>query len=247
VSELRARESRYETYIHRLEQRLDEKLLDHDGLADEPEAAAWLVRAALSGGNLSRARAVVKATERMTKAATVPPGAAVALEHARGLLKRDAVALERAATAHRLPRAQASAAEDAAVARMERGETTRAIELLEQSRAGYQSVNAEQDLARIRSRMRSLGVRTNHWTYAERPSFGWGSLTDTERRIVDLVSSGLTNREVAQLLFLSHHTVAFHLRQIFRKVDVSSRVQLTRDWLEQSAGVAEGRRTAASS
>ena len=246
MSELQAPERRYETYVHRLEQRLDEMLFDHDGLAEQPEGAAWLVRAALSYGNLSRAQAVVKATERVAGGGTDSLGAAAALEHARGLLKRDAVALERAATAHRLPRAQASAAEDAAVARMERGETTRAIELLKQSRAGYESVNAEQDLARIRSRMRGVGVRTQHWTYAQRPSFGWGSLTDTERRVVDLVSSGLTNREVAQRLFLSHHTVAFHLRQIFRKVDVCTRVQLTRDWLEQPAVIAGGRRAAAS-
>jgi DNA-binding CsgD family transcriptional regulator len=129
---------------------------------------------------------------------------------------------------------------------MERGETTRAIELLEQSRAGYESVNAERDLARIRSRMRGVGVHARHWTYAQRPSFGWASLTDTERRVVDLVSSGLTNREVAQRLFLSHHTVAFHLRQVFRKVDVCTRVQLTRDWLEQPAAIAAGRRAAVS-
>jgi DNA-binding CsgD family transcriptional regulator len=40
------------------------------------------------------------------------------------------------------------------------------------------------------------------------------------------VSEGLSNREVANQVFLSPHTVAFHLRHIFWKLDVGSRVQL---------------------
>ncbi len=59
-------------------------------------------------------------------------------------------------------------------------------------------------------------------------AFGWRSLTDTERRIAELVSQGLSNREVASQVFLSAHTVAFHLRHIFWKLDVGSRVQLAR-------------------
>jgi hypothetical protein len=42
------------------------------------------------------------------------------------------------------------------------------------------------------------------------------------------VAEGLTNRSVAERMYLSRHTVDFHLRQIFRKLDVSSRVGLTR-------------------
>ncbi len=62
--------------------------------------------------------------------------------------------------------------------------------------------------------------------------FGWESLTDTERSVVDLVAEGLTNREAGERLFLSHHTVGFHLRSIYRKLGVSSRVDLTRLALE---------------
>ena len=65
-------------------------------------------------------------------------------------------------------------------------------------------------------------TRENH------PTFGWESLTDTERSVVDLVADGLTNREAAERLFLSHHTVGFHLRSIFCKLGVNSRVDLTR-------------------
>jgi DNA-binding CsgD family transcriptional regulator len=60
------------------------------------------------------------------------------------------------------------------------------------------------------------------------PTFGWESLTDTERTVIALVAEGLTNREAGERLFLSHHTVGFHLRSIFSKLGVSSRVELSR-------------------
>jgi DNA-binding CsgD family transcriptional regulator len=61
-----------------------------------------------------------------------------------------------------------------------------------------------------------------------RRTFGWESLTATEHSVTDLVTEGLTNQQVAERLFLSRHTVGFHLRAIFRKLDVNSRVDLTR-------------------
>jgi DNA-binding CsgD family transcriptional regulator len=62
----------------------------------------------------------------------------------------------------------------------------------------------------------------------QRRMFGWDSLTETELALAELVASGLTNREVAARLFLSHHTVDTHLRHIFRKLDINSRVELAR-------------------
>lgn len=61
-----------------------------------------------------------------------------------------------------------------------------------------------------------------------RPTFGWDSLTDTERAVTELVTDGFTNQEAAERLFMSRHTVGSHLRSIFRKLDVGSRVDLTR-------------------
>ena len=63
--------------------------------------------------------------------------------------------------------------------------------------------------------------------------FGWASLTETELAVAERVAEGLTNREAGSLLYMSAHTIDFHLRQIFRKLDVRSRVELTRFILER--------------
>ncbi|UCM91646.1 helix-turn-helix transcriptional regulator [Streptomyces marincola] len=57
---------------------------------------------------------------------------------------------------------------------------------------------------------------------------GWDSLTKAERRVAELVAGGLTNRQVASQLFVSPHTVGFHLRQVYRKLGLRSRVDLIR-------------------
>jgi DNA-binding CsgD family transcriptional regulator len=61
-----------------------------------------------------------------------------------------------------------------------------------------------------------------------RPALGWESLTETERTVAELASEGRTNREIAVSTFLSPHTVGYHLRHIFSKLGVDSRVELTR-------------------
>jgi transcriptional regulator of acetoin/glycerol metabolism len=64
------------------------------------------------------------------------------------------------------------------------------------------------------------------------PRFGWSSLTRTERIVADHVANGLTNVEIANRLVLSPHTIDYHLRQVFRKLEVRSRVELTRAIME---------------
>jgi DNA-binding NarL/FixJ family response regulator len=53
-------------------------------------------------------------------------------------------------------------------------------------------------------------------------------LTAQELQIVRFVSEGLTNREVAAQLFLSPRTIDFHLRNVYRKLGISSRTALAR-------------------
>jgi DNA-binding NarL/FixJ family response regulator len=52
-------------------------------------------------------------------------------------------------------------------------------------------------------------------------------LTAQERQVAALVRQGLANRDVAAQLFVSPRTVDFHLRNVFTKLQVSSRVELT--------------------
>jgi DNA-binding NarL/FixJ family response regulator len=59
-------------------------------------------------------------------------------------------------------------------------------------------------------------------------------LTDTEQSVAALATQGLTNREVAERLFMSRYTVDSHLRSIYRKLGVHSRLALTRAVLETS-------------
>jgi DNA-binding CsgD family transcriptional regulator len=53
-------------------------------------------------------------------------------------------------------------------------------------------------------------------------------LTASERSVAEHVAAGLTNRETAAALFVSPHTVDYHLRQIYRKLNLQSRVELAR-------------------
>jgi DNA-binding CsgD family transcriptional regulator len=53
-----------------------------------------------------------------------------------------------------------------------------------------------------------------------------GELTPMEDRVARAVADGATNREAAASLFLSERTIEFHLRNVYRKLELHSRAEL---------------------
>jgi len=88
-------------------------------------------------------------------------------------------------------------------------------------------MTAEMAVGRLATRQGSPAVQTGPED-AMPPVPGWADLTDTQRMVAELVIDGLTNRGAGARLFLSPHTIDFHLRQIYRKLGIRSRVELAR-------------------
>src|SRR5262245_48601148 len=59
-----------------------------------------------------------------------------------------------------------------------------------------------------------------------RPASGWDALTDTELKVVRLVSERLTNPEIAERMFISRRTVQTHVSHALAKIGVSTRREL---------------------
>ena len=149
--------------------------------------------------------------------------------HVRGLLEPSRTRLAEAVDLfERTPRRLelASAVEDVGRASIATDRDA-AVETLGHSLALYTEVGATWDARRVRSRLRELGVRRRLDT-AEPETEGWGALTASELSVARLVAEGLTNREVAERLFVSPHTVNSHLRHVFTKLGINSRVELAR-------------------
>jgi len=88
-------------------------------------------------------------------------------------------------------------------------------------------LGAEPWVRRAETELRACGFVT------ETAPDGLTMLTSREREIVNLASSGLTNREIGQRLFLSARTVSSHLYRTYPKLGITSRFQL-RDLLANS-------------
>lgn len=65
----------------------------------------------------------------------------------------------------------------------------------------------------------------------------WATLTHGELRVVALVARGMSNRSIAEELYLSRHTIDAHLKHIYLKLDIHSRVALTVLALQQHVSV----------
>ena len=92
----------------------------------------------------------------------------------------------------------------------------RGLDLATRSGAAALVARAHEELVATGARPRRLVTR------------GVDALTASERRVAEMAADGLTNREVAQALFLSEKTVEGHLGQVYRKLGIRTRSQLPR-------------------
>jgi DNA-binding CsgD family transcriptional regulator len=88
---------------------------------------------------------------------------------------------------------------------------------------GFERLAAEPWAARARTGLRATGE-----TARKRDPSTINELTPQELQIARHVADGLSNKEIAALLFLSPRTIDSHLRNIFGKLDITSRIQLAR-------------------
>ncbi|MEV6281417.1 AAA family ATPase [Kribbella sp. NPDC051770] len=193
--------------------------------------------------------------ELLVRAATVTLGASApaAAQTVAGLLAEQAAATPAATSAAALVAAAndrdlpalASAADDlrtsdrrllAAAAdelhgrvELEHGDRSTAIAALERALDSYTQLGATALAVPVQAVLQAAGVRRRRWAAVPtRPESGWEALTPMERKVALLVADGHTNRSAAEELVLSASTVGTHLRNVFSKLDVNSRVQLTR-------------------
>jgi DNA-binding CsgD family transcriptional regulator len=188
------------------------------------------VRIATAAGDEELAEHGISIAERRANLNPQVPSCAAAAAHARGIWTDSTDDLQRAASLYRggpRPLAQASALEDLGRLLAKRGEAGSAIAVLDTALTIAARAGASWDAARIRGRLRRLGVRRRP-AKVDRPKTGWEALTEAESVVANLAAHGSTNREIGDKLFISPHTVNTHLRHVFEKLRVNSRVQLTR-------------------
>jgi DNA-binding CsgD family transcriptional regulator/tetratricopeptide (TPR) repeat protein len=192
--------------------------------ADDP----LLVRMALAADDEELAKAATNIAARRYELNPGVPSAAGAAAHTRGLLNHSRHDLEQAASilaTGQRPLAVAAALEDLGCARLADGDRDGAVEAFDRVLRICAGTGAVRDAARARKQLRELGIRRRVQSL-DRPRSGWESLTDTELQVASLAAAGHTNRGIADRLFVSPHTVNTHLRHVFGKLDITSRIDL---------------------
>jgi DNA-binding NarL/FixJ family response regulator len=189
--------------------------------------AVELVRLLLSAGQRTDAASVTARLETDADANPGFPGLSVAALHARALLDKDPERALAAVQAYRGdPRSliRAAAFADAGQLLPERAKDE-AVGYLDEALRLQSAAGAERDAARVRRLLRDSGVQRAGGR--PDPAAGhWPELTASELAVVRLVIQGATDREVAQRLYISAHTVNSHLRHVFAKLGIRSRVEL---------------------
>jgi DNA-binding NarL/FixJ family response regulator len=123
--------------------------------------------------------------------------------------------------------ARAKLAEGRALAAV--GDRDAARVALIEAEAAFDSFGALRRRDEAVRELRRLGHRVRR-----SPAGEDGVLTAREREIAELVAAGRTNREVAGQLVLSERTIEAHLRNVYAKLGVRSRVELARALSDRS-------------
>ncbi|HET7666582.1 MAG TPA: LuxR C-terminal-related transcriptional regulator, partial [Mycobacterium sp.] len=151
--------------------------------------------------------------------------------HANGLLANDPDLLGNAARILRQsprPLVLADALKDYGSTLLARDRSNEGVAALVEAAEIYRRVGATAGGRSVSKLLRGHGIRGIRVNSpVPRPPTGWAALTPTESRVVELISGGHSNRSAASELGVSPNTVNTHLRAVFRKLDVKSRVQLT--------------------
>jgi DNA-binding CsgD family transcriptional regulator len=102
-----------------------------------------------------------------------------------------------------------------------RNRRSEARELLREALDAAHRSGAKRLADQAETELRATGARPRRVVLT-----GPDSLTASERRIAELASQNLTNREIAQSLFITARTVEGHLTSVFRKLRLDSRSEL---------------------
>jgi DNA-binding NarL/FixJ family response regulator len=101
-----------------------------------------------------------------------------------------------------------------------------ALELAHQGESVALAARAQEELMATGARPRRIALS------------GVESLTPSERRVAAMAAKELTNRDIAQALFVTPKTIEVHLSSVYRKLGITSRAQLAAA-LEQGDALAE--------
>lgn len=200
-------------------------------IADDPQ----LVRIAAATADEELADRVIDLAKRRSKLNQNIASMRAIADQAEGIWHESVESLNSAVTdleGGPRPLAHASALEDLGRVLLKRGDTSEAIAAFDRALTICGGAGASWDAARLRGRLRRLGVRRGS-PRSDRPKYGLASLTETESAVARLAAEGQSNREIADRLFISPHTVNTHLRHIFDKLGIRSRVALIRVFNER--------------
>ena len=194
----------------------------------DPWTAMTFVRLCVEAGDRERAASVLFAIDEQAVAAPTPFMQGQAMR-CRALVEQDADLMLEAVESYRAsprPHELGAACEDAATLLAAQNRRDEAVPLWEEAVELYTRLGADREVARAVARLRAAGVKRGSRRAHVRATSGWESLTETEHKVVALVAQRLSNPEVAERMFISRYTVESHLKHIYRKLGLSSRLEL---------------------